>query len=148
LLAVLPTPPQHRMIVCYDRYNRFQQIPFGDFSREALTANDWLQVWSEDLDTHRRKLPGSPADHQRRKLIFVIPMKKNRTSCVVIGGHPAGLMQIMQSVFRLRRMIVCCDLYDQFLQIPFGAGVEYLFYLFMLLRLLFMLLKFSCFIAS
>jgi hypothetical protein len=23
--------PQHRMIVCYDRYDWFQQIPFGDF---------------------------------------------------------------------------------------------------------------------
>ena len=22
-------PPQHRMKVCYDRYGRFQQIPFG-----------------------------------------------------------------------------------------------------------------------
>jgi hypothetical protein len=23
---------------------------------------DWRQVWNEDLDTHRRKLPWSPAD--------------------------------------------------------------------------------------
>jgi hypothetical protein len=36
----------------------------------------------------------------------------------VIGGQ-AGLMQ---SVFQLRRMIICCEqLYDWFLQIPFGA---------------------------
>jgi hypothetical protein len=58
--------PQHRMIVCYDRlnhrYDRFQQIPFDDFSREGLTDNDWLQVWSEDLDMLLKKLPGSPAD--------------------------------------------------------------------------------------
>jgi hypothetical protein len=37
---------------------------------------DWLQVWSEDLDTHRWKLPGSPADqnnveHQRSKIKFI-----------------------------------------------------------------------------
>ncbi len=63
----------------------------------------------------------------------------------MIGGHPAGLMQ---SVIQLRRMIVCCEHYDWFLQIPIGAGVDHSFYLFMLLRLLFMLLKFSCFIAS
>jgi hypothetical protein len=25
-------------------------------------------------------------------------------------------------------MIVCCDLYDRFQQIPFGAGVEHSFY--------------------
>jgi hypothetical protein len=60
--------------------------------------------------------------------------EENKTSCVVIGGHPAGLMQ---SVFQLRRMIVCCELYYWFLKIPFGAGVEHSFYLFMLLRLLF-----------
>ena len=53
-------------------------------------------------------------------------MKKIEASCVVIGGHPAGLMQ---SVFRLRRMILCCDLYDQFQQIPSGADVELSFLL-------------------
>ncbi len=59
---LLSDHPKHRMNVCYDWYDRFQQIPFGDFSREGLTANDWRQVWNEDLDTHRRKLPGSPTD--------------------------------------------------------------------------------------
>jgi hypothetical protein len=55
-------PLQHQMIVCYDRYGRFQQIPFGDVSREGFSPIDWRQVLSEDLDTHRRKLPASPAD--------------------------------------------------------------------------------------
>jgi hypothetical protein len=37
---------------------------------------DWIQSWSKDLDTHRPKLPGSPADqnnveHQRRKIRFI-----------------------------------------------------------------------------
>ncbi len=52
--------------------------------------------------------------------------KKNNTSCDVIGGHPAGLMR---SVFQLRQMIVCCDLYDCLRQIPFGAGVVHSFHL-------------------
>jgi hypothetical protein len=71
--------------------------------------------------------------------------EENKTSCVVIGGHPAGLMQ---SVFQLRRKMKCCDLDNLFLQIPFAAGVEHSLYLFMLFGLLFMLLKFFCFIAS
>ena len=49
--------PQHRMKVCHATYDRFQQIPFGDFSRAGLTVIDWSQVWSEDLDAHQRKLP-------------------------------------------------------------------------------------------
>jgi hypothetical protein len=44
----------------------------------------------------------------------------------VIGGHPDGLMQ---SVCQLRRMIVSYELYDLFLQIPFGDGVEHSFLL-------------------
>ncbi len=47
----------------------------------------------------------------------------------MIGGHPAGPMQ---SVFQLRLMIVCCELYDWFPQIPFGAGVEHSFYVYAL----------------
>jgi hypothetical protein len=76
---------------------------------------DWRQGWNEDLDTHRRKLPWSPADqinveeHQRKKKYLSNINEENKTSCVVIGGHPAGLMQ---SVFQLRRMIVCCDRND------------------------------------
>jgi hypothetical protein len=46
----------------------------------------------------------------------------NKTNCVVIGGHRAGLMQ---SVFQLCRIIVCCELCDWFLQIPLGAGVAF-----------------------
>jgi hypothetical protein len=56
-------------------------MPFGDFSREGLTDNDWLQVWIEDLDMHQKKLPGSPAaqnnaEHQRRRRNCQISMKK------------------------------------------------------------------------
>ncbi len=29
-------PPEHQVIVCYDQRDRFQQMPFGDFSREGL----------------------------------------------------------------------------------------------------------------
>jgi hypothetical protein len=37
---------------------------------------DWIQGWSKDLETHRPKLPGSPAnqnnvEHQRRKIRFI-----------------------------------------------------------------------------
>jgi hypothetical protein len=49
-------------------------------------------------------------------------MKEIKQYCVVIGGHRAGLMQ---SVFQLCRMIVCCELYDWFLQIRLGAGVAF-----------------------
>ncbi len=46
-------------------FNKYLVVIFGD----------WRQVWSEDLDAHRRKLPRSPADqnnveHQQRKLSF------------------------------------------------------------------------------
>jgi hypothetical protein len=35
------------MIVCYDRYDQFQQIPFGDFSREALTGSKFgVKIWT------------------------------------------------------------------------------------------------------
>jgi hypothetical protein len=38
---------QHLMIVYYDRYDRFQQIPFGDFSREGLTGSkDGAKIWT------------------------------------------------------------------------------------------------------
>jgi hypothetical protein len=58
---------------------------------------DWRQAWNEDLDTHRRKLPGSPADQininiNEENNLCQTSMKKNKRSCVVIGGHPAGLM--------------------------------------------------------
>jgi hypothetical protein len=42
--------PQHGIIVCllcYDRYDRFQQIPFGDFSREGLTGSKvGVKIWA------------------------------------------------------------------------------------------------------
>jgi hypothetical protein len=58
---------------------------------------DWRQIWNKDLDTHRRMLPGSPADQNNINIneennLCQISMKKNQTSCVVIGGHPAGLL--------------------------------------------------------
>ncbi len=64
--------PQHRMIVCflcYDRYDWFQQIPFGDFSRKEFTCSKvGVKIWIW--------MPGSPADqnnieHQRRKIRFI-----------------------------------------------------------------------------
>jgi hypothetical protein len=96
-----------------------------------------IQGWSEDLDTHRPKLPAvlqnrSMSNINEENKIKININDENKTSYVVIGGHQARLMQ---SVLQLRRMIVCCELYDWFLQIPFGAGVEHSFYLFMLLRL-------------
>jgi hypothetical protein len=109
-------PLQHRMIVCYDRYDRFQPIPFGDFSKEGLTANDLLQVWSEDLDMHWRKVSCRPkqcrTSTKKNKICQIsITGKQNEISCVVIGGNPAGFMQSV-SGFQLHRMIACCDLYD------------------------------------
>ncbi len=47
------------MIVCYDQYVRFQHIPLGEFIERQI---NWLQVRSEHLDAHQRKLPQSPAD--------------------------------------------------------------------------------------
>jgi hypothetical protein len=144
--------PQHRMIVCllcYDCYDRFQQIPFGDFSREGLTGSKvgvkfCTRIGGSCLGLLQTK---TMLNINEEKLDLSNVNGENKTSCVVIGGlgHPAGRMQ---SVFQLRRMIVCCELYDWFLQIPFGEGVEHSFYLFMLLRLLFKLLKFFCFIKS
>jgi hypothetical protein len=77
---------------------------------------DWIQGWSEDLDTDRPKLPGSPADqnnveHQRKNEDLTNINEDNKISCVVIGGHPAGLMQ---SVLQLSQLIVCCELFDWF----------------------------------
>jgi hypothetical protein len=103
--------PQHLMIVCYDWYARFQQIRFGDFSSEGLTGSNFgVKIWT--------RIGGSCLGLlQTKKMLNINEKKKllsnineeNKASCVVIGGHPAGLMQ---SVFQLRRMIVCCDLYD------------------------------------
>jgi hypothetical protein len=45
----------------------------------------------------------------KEKKIGQISMKKNKTSCDVIGGYPAGLVH---SALRLHQMIECCDLYD------------------------------------
>jgi hypothetical protein len=64
--------PQRQMIVYYDRYDQFQQVPCGDFPREGLTG---AKFGVKILDAHRRKLPESPADqnnveHQRRKISF------------------------------------------------------------------------------
>jgi hypothetical protein len=49
LRAFAVGPPQHQMImiVCYDQHDRFQQIPFGDFSREGLTgAKFGVKIWT------------------------------------------------------------------------------------------------------
>ena len=94
------------------------------------TRIDWRQIWNNDLDAHRRKLPGSPADQNNievqsniteEKQFCQISMKKNKASSVVIGGHPAGLMQRSYVVGHpQRRMIVYYDRYDQFQQVPCG----------------------------
>jgi hypothetical protein len=35
------------MIVCYAQYDRFQQIPLGDFSREGLTGAKFeVKIWT------------------------------------------------------------------------------------------------------
>jgi hypothetical protein len=49
---------------------------------------DWRQVWNEELDTHRRKLPGSPADQTNINIneennLYQMSMKKNKTRCVM-----------------------------------------------------------------
>jgi hypothetical protein len=68
---------QRQMIVYYDRYDRFQQILCGQFSREGLTGAKFGLFGVKSLEAHRRKLPGSPADqinveHQRSgKISFV-----------------------------------------------------------------------------
>ncbi len=56
----------------------------------------------------------------------------------MIGGHPAGLMlSVIRSVGHpQRRMIVCYDRYGRFQQIPFGAGVEHLFFFVYALQIL------------
>jgi hypothetical protein len=52
-------------------------------------------VWNEDLDAHRRQLRRSPANNKTISNIngekYV--RQKHYASCVVIGGHAAGLMQ-------------------------------------------------------
>jgi hypothetical protein len=58
------------MIVYYDRYDQFQQVPCGQFSKEGLTGAKFGLFGAKFSDAHRRKLPGSPADqnnieHQR-----------------------------------------------------------------------------------
>ncbi len=51
------------MIVYYDRYDKFQQVPCGRFSREGLTGAKLFGLFgAKVLDAYRRKLPGSPAD--------------------------------------------------------------------------------------
>ncbi len=38
---------QYVVIVCYDLYDRFQQIPFGDFFREGLTGSKFGEkIWT------------------------------------------------------------------------------------------------------
>ena len=79
------------------------------------TIIDWRQVWNDDLDSHRRKLPGSPADQNnvevQSNINEVVKQSKQccdrRTSSRTYAvGHPQ------------RRMIVYYDWYDQFQQVP------------------------------
>ncbi len=79
------------------------------------TRIDWRQVWNDDLNAHRRKLPGSPADQNnvevQSNINEVVKQSKQccdrRTSSRTYAvGHPQ------------RRMIVYYDRYDQFQQVP------------------------------
>jgi hypothetical protein len=85
------------------------------------TRIDWRQVWNDNLDAHRRKLPasGSPADQNNVEVQSninrdeVVKQSKQcndrRTSSRTVTyavGHPQ------------RRMLVYYDRYDQFQQVP------------------------------
>jgi hypothetical protein len=80
------------MTVCYDRYDRFQQIPFGDVSREGLTGSKvrvkiWTRIGGGCLVLLQTKTI-SNINEEKYDLSNV--NEENITSCVVIGGHPAG----------------------------------------------------------
>ena len=88
------------------------------------TRIDWRQVWNDNLDTHRRKLPGSPADQNNVEVQLNINevVKQSKQCCdrrtssrTYAVGHPQ------------RRIIQCYDQYHKFQQIPFCAGLGHLF---------------------
>jgi hypothetical protein len=74
--AIRVVPPQDRMIVCYDRHDRFQQIPFVDFSRVGLTGfkfgvKIWTRIGESCLGLLQTKTDQNNVEHQRRKIRFV-----------------------------------------------------------------------------
>ncbi len=79
------------------------------------TRIDWRQVWNDNLDAHRRKLPGSPADQNNVEVQSNINevVKQSKQCCdrrTSSRTYAVGHLQ--------RRMIVYYDWYDQFQHVP------------------------------
>jgi hypothetical protein len=86
---------------------------------------DWRQVWNEDVDTHRQKLPGSPADqnninnNEENNLCQFecqIMTKKNKQIVFypkdIHGNKPPGAVGSPQH--RMIVYLLCYDRYDRF----------------------------------
>jgi hypothetical protein len=64
---------------------------------------DWLQVWNEDLDTHRQKLPWSPADQNN-----INNNEENQFECQIMTKKNKQIVLYPKDIRDNKPPGVCC----------------------------------------